>query len=84
MRPLECAFARLRPGRLAGAVLRAGRGCRQAVCLSGQHHDNSCSLTPAYGPPLSSVHRHPSPASTGFTSEPFLQSPAAAKLPREA
>lgn len=41
-----CVIAFWQTGRCCG---RGGRSCRRAVCLSGQHHDNSCSLTPAYG-----------------------------------
>lgn len=44
----ECAFetAFWQTGR---CCIRGGRSCRQAVCLSGQHHDNRCSLTLTYG-----------------------------------
>lgn len=41
-----CVIAFWQAGRCCS---RGGRSCREAVCLSGQHHDNSCSLTPAYG-----------------------------------
>ncbi len=64
-----CVIAFWQAGRCCS---RGGHSCRQAVCLSGQHHDNSCSLTLTYG-----CHRHLravthlQPAHSELTSEPF-------------
>lgn len=70
-----CVIAFWQAGRCCSG---GGRSCRQAVCLSGQHHDNSCSLTLAYGCHchLCAV-THLQPARSSLRS-PF-QGPAAAK-----